>query len=90
MKFFKFVIEVYDFDRSGSKYFSEIHFINVEDIKEIIISSNVSNDKFVIRTRGGSVFHIKNNYLERLLKLVDIDEKEVKKFVDIDENEAKK
>lgn len=79
MKFFKFDIEVYDYDESGSKHFFETHYINIEEIKEIIVSSNIGGDQFIVRTRGGGVFYLKNDCLDSLLKLIDIYEKEARK-----------
>jgi len=79
MKFFKFDVDVYDFDESGSKHFLETHYINIEEIKEIIVSSNIVGDKFIVRTRSGGVFYLKNDCLDSLLKLIDIYEMEAKK-----------
>ena len=75
MKFFKFDIESFDFDVYGSKSILETHYFNVEDIKDIIVSSSFGN-AFIVKTRGGDLFHIPINDLDRLLKLVGIDEKE--------------
>lgn len=69
MKFFKFERKVCEDD----KCFIETHYFNVEDIKEIVVSSSIGNNDFIIRTRGGAVFYIKENCLESLLKLVGID-----------------
>ena len=74
MKLFKFEIEV---SNDGKKFF-ETHYFNIEEIKEIIVSSSFGN-VFIVKTRGGAVFYIKNDYLDSLLKSVDIDEKEVLK-----------
>lgn len=80
MKFFKFNIEVFDYDESGSKHFFETHYLNVEEIKEIIVSSVICGDSnFIVKTRDGLVFYLKIDDLDSLLKLVDIDEKEAKK-----------
>lgn len=79
MKFFKFNVNVYDFDELGSKHFLETHYINIEEIKEIIVSSNIVGDQFIVRTRGGGVFYLKNDCLDSLLKLIDIYEMEAKK-----------
>lgn len=80
MKFFKFDIEVYDYDESGSKHFFETHYLNVEDIKEIIVSSVIcGGSQFIVKTRDGLSFYMKIDCLESLLKLIDFDEKEAKK-----------
>lgn len=92
MKFFKFEINAWDFDKDGGKNYNkslhvfnlsdkykETHYFNVEDIKEIIVSSDIGKNTFTVRTRGGSIFYIKNDYLDSLLKLLNIDEKEDKK-----------
>lgn len=80
MKFFKFNIEVFDYDESGSKHFFETHYLNVEEIKEIIVSSVIcGSSNFIVKTRDGLVFYLKIDDLDSLLKLVDIDEKEAKK-----------
>lgn len=75
MKFFKFKIEGYN----NEKYFFETHYFNVEDIKDIVVSSSIGNNEFIVRTRGGAIFHIKKDYLNGLLKLVNIDENDYKK-----------
>jgi hypothetical protein len=48
MKFLKFDVNAYDFDESGSKHFLETHYINIEEIKEIIVSSNIVDDQFIV------------------------------------------
>lgn len=75
MKFFKFDLKGYN----DGGYFFETHYIDVEEIKEIIVSSSIGNNEFTLKTRDGSLFFIKNDYLGSLLKLLNIDEKEDKK-----------
>lgn len=80
MKFFKFNIEVYDYDESGSKHFFETHYLNVEEIKEIIVSSVIcGGSNFIVKTRDGLVFYLKIDDLDSLLKIIDINEKETEK-----------
>ena len=83
MKFFKFEEDIFDYGKDFSnkvlfKKVSYTHFLNVEDIRSIIISSD-HDDYFILTTRVGGEFHIKKDYLDSLLKLVDIDYKEAKK-----------
>lgn len=76
MKFFKF--EVHICDSKKSKCFFETHYLNIENIKDIVISSEIGYDCFNIVT-DGCVFTIEDKFLDSLLKLVYFDEKEAKK-----------
>lgn len=79
MKFFKFDVEVFDYDGPRLiRHILETHYLNVEEIKEIIVSSSIGGGQFIVRTRGGGVFYLKNDCLDSLLKLIDIFEMEAK------------
>lgn len=71
MKFFKFDIEGYD----SGRYFFKTFYINVESIDVVIVEQH----DVILRTRDGGVFYLKKEDLDRLLKLIDLDEKEAKK-----------
>lgn len=71
MKFFKFNIE----GHGAGRYFFKTFYINVESIEDIFVET----PNITLRTRSGGEFHITKEDLERLLKLVDFDEKEAKK-----------
>lgn len=76
MKFFKFEEDVFDYGKDYSlKKVSYTHFLNVEDIRSIIISSD-HDDYFILITHGGRELNIKKDYLDSLLKLVAIKESE--------------
>ena len=78
MKLFKFEIEVYTEGKYDGKKFFETHYFNIEEISEIIVSKSFGN-VFIVKKRDGGNFYVKNDYLDSLLKLVDIGEKETKK-----------
>ena len=71
MKFFKFDLEGYN----DGIYFFKTFYINVESIDDVIVEPHT----VILRTRGGGVFYLKKEDLDRLLKLIDLDEKEAKK-----------
>lgn len=70
MKFFKFNIE----GHGAGRYFFKTFYINVESIEDVF----VEECNITLRTRGGGVFNLSKEDLNRLLKLVDLDEKEAK------------
>lgn len=78
MKFFKYEVKTFYLGKYDGRTITETHYLNVDDVRSIIISSE-NDDYFSLVINGGGLFQINKKYLDSLLKLLDIDEKEAKK-----------